>query len=399
MSVSFLNPKSSHGLFTFEIKSDPKQPLDKSIVNGLRRVILDELPAVGIPQEQIHIEINDTSLHNEFMKHRLSLLPLHCDPFEFKDDYLFELDVSNQSDQVRVVTTRDIQAYPLKDSLVNTDISFKESNYDRDKPLSRNQLDKLWKPFEIEGIQSYILITELKPQSSPDDFQRLKVWFHAKVGTGSENAMYNNISQCSYSFKEDDKLLKQALQNELEIKQVTKSTEKKQVEREFTNAYRQRYYHRTLQNEPYWYLFSIKSNGYFKSKRAFQVSFQILLNRLTDSIDQFKSLNSEPESSRYEVEVGENRSLYFTMKGENDTLGNLLQSHIVNQITKESLITFCGYRKVHPLEETIQLVVHHNLLDEVDHSSIVTRVIFSLIESMETLQQLIESLSQKSETM
>ena len=167
---------------------------------------------------------------------------LHCDPFEFKDDYLFELDVSNQSDQVRVVTTRDIQAYPLKDSLVNTDISFKESNYDRDKPLSRNQLDKLWKPFEIEGIQSYILITELKPQSSQDDFQRLKVWFHAKVGTGSENAMYNNISQCSYSFKEDDKLLKQALQNELEIKQVTKSTEKKQVEREFTNAYRQRYY-------------------------------------------------------------------------------------------------------------------------------------------------------------
>ena len=70
------------------------------------------------------------------------------------------------------------------------------------------------------------------------------MWFHAKVGTGSENAMYNNISQCSYSFKEDDKLLKQALQNELEIKQVTKSTEKKQVEREFTNAYRQRYYHR-----------------------------------------------------------------------------------------------------------------------------------------------------------
>ena len=85
------------------------------------------------------------------------------------------------------MTTRDIQAYPLKDSLVNTDISFKESNYDRDKPLSRNQLDKLWKPFEIEGIQSYILITELKPQSSQDDYQRLKVWFHAKVGTGSEN--------------------------------------------------------------------------------------------------------------------------------------------------------------------------------------------------------------------
>ena len=52
------------------------------------KLILDELPAVGIPQEQIHMEINDTSLHNEFMKHRLSLLPLHCDPFEFKDDYV-----------------------------------------------------------------------------------------------------------------------------------------------------------------------------------------------------------------------------------------------------------------------------------------------------------------------
>ena len=36
--MSFLNPKSSHGHITFEIKSDPKQPLDKSIVNGLREI-------------------------------------------------------------------------------------------------------------------------------------------------------------------------------------------------------------------------------------------------------------------------------------------------------------------------------------------------------------------------
>ena len=44
----------------------------------------------------------------------------------------------------------------------------------------------------------------------------------------------------------------------------------------------------------------------------------------------------------------------FKVCGQNDTLGNVVQAHIVNHfIDEKSLVNFCGYKKSHPLEEYI----------------------------------------------
>ena len=49
------------------------------------------------------------------------------------------------------------------------------------------------------------------------------------------------------------------------------------------------------------------------------------------------------------------------MYGQNDTVGNVLQSHIVNKhCEKGSLVNFCGYKKSHPLEEHIYLYLGFN---------------------------------------
>ena len=49
------------------------------------------------------------------------------------------------------------------------------------------------------------------------------------------------------------------------------------------------------------------------------------------------------------------------MYGQNDTIGNVLQSHIVNKhIDDTSLVSFCGYKKSHPLEEHILLYLGLN---------------------------------------
>jgi DNA-directed RNA polymerase subunit L len=51
---------------------------------------------------------------------------------------------------------------------------------------------------------------------------------------------------------------------------------------------------------------------------------------------------------------------------QDDTLGNVLQSHIVNKYTdKDSLISFCAYKKSHPLEEYISLYLGLNPSNEV----------------------------------
>lgn len=396
MTFSFLKSKSSKGLFEFEIKSNIDNPLDKSIINGIRRTILNDIPTVGIPQDQIHIEINETSLHNEFMKHRLSLIPLYINPIDFQNDYLFMLDVENKTNQVRVVTTQDLQIYPLK-SDIEKDISFQKSNYDTSSPLSDKEKQKILKPYEIDGITSYIIITELKNKTSDENFQQLKLWFHPRIGTAKENALFNNISQCSYSYKQNPSQLKQAIQHDIQLKQIQGAKEIKQFEKEFTNSYRQRYFHRTLKNEPYWYLFSIKSNHYFKSKQIFQNSLDVLIDKLNRCVDNLKLLTVDPEKSRYSASIQENRSLNIIMNDENDTLGNILQSSIVEQIEDTSLITFCGYKKLHPLEEKILLVVHHRLVDEVDDSSILSQIVFSLSEIIDNTVNTIQSMMDKTD--
>jgi DNA-directed RNA polymerase II subunit RPB3 len=53
--------------------------MDLSIANGIRRVILTEIPTVGFYGEDeptIEIIKNTGPLHNEFMKHRIGLIPI-----------------------------------------------------------------------------------------------------------------------------------------------------------------------------------------------------------------------------------------------------------------------------------------------------------------------------------
>ena len=58
------------------------------------------------------------------------------------------------------------------------------------------------------------------------------------------------------------------------------------------------------------------------------------------------------------------------MMGQNDTLGNVLQSHIVNHyIEDDSLLSFCGYKKSHPLEEFVTLYIGFNPNNEASTKS------------------------------
>ena len=60
---------------------------------------------------------------------------------------------------------------------------------------------------------------------------------------------------------------------------------------------------------------------------------------------------------------------HLKLCGQNDTIGNVLQSHIVDKfIDNDSLLNFCGYNKSHPLEEHINLFVglnpKHDMFDK-----------------------------------
>ena len=68
---------------------------------------------------------------------------------------------------------------------------------------------------------------------------------------------------------------------------------------------------------------------------------------------------------KVEPHVNEN-SYHFKLCGQNDTIGNVLQTHIVNKYTDDgSLVNFCGFKKSHPLEEHISVYIAINAENKV----------------------------------
>ena len=57
--------------------------LDVSIINALRRVIINNIPNAGFNNEvssDINIVDNNTVIHNEYLEHRISMIPICLDP-------------------------------------------------------------------------------------------------------------------------------------------------------------------------------------------------------------------------------------------------------------------------------------------------------------------------------
>ena len=100
-------PKSQKNSFDIE-------NMDLSVANGIRRIILTEIPTVGFYGEDeptVDIHKNTGPLHNELMKHRIGLIPIYVSE-EITDtyndnDYKFELNIMNDSSNTINVTTAD----------------------------------------------------------------------------------------------------------------------------------------------------------------------------------------------------------------------------------------------------------------------------------------------------
>ena len=250
--------KSNDGtndILSFELKGDEKLGLDKSIVNGVRRTLISSINSVSF--DNITILENNTSVHNEYIKQRIELIPIKLDPDKYKNDYLFMIDVMNdKDDSVVKITTNDFKIYPIKKSSVYKD-TVTIDDYDLDSPLSDNIKNILFKPFKIKDIISYIIITELKSTNS-NERQSLKLYSIPNVDNGYKHAKYNNISNAIYTFHIDDKLFKENLSNQIKLKNIKKD-DIEQFSKDYEFEFIERFYHRDVYTEPYWYDINISS--------------------------------------------------------------------------------------------------------------------------------------------
>lgn len=392
-------PTDNKQSLTFDIKGDTENGLHKSIVNGIRRTLLSFIPSVAFrtlnDDLDIRIVKNTTSLHNEFMLHRISMIPLYIDPEDYKQQYLFYLNVSESPDSpIRTVTASDFQIYPLKQDIDPNEIKeLQLSNYNMETPLSEEQKKSIFRPFSFRGKDSYCIITELK-QSGSSQKQELELYGVPSVSYAYEDARWQSVSRASYMFKKNEKLFQSVLEEKISIQNIPEE-EQEQFKKSLEISESERYFHRDSKMEPYWYSFTIDSVHHKTPKELFIKACEIIQEQCSIIKQKFTKI---PSGQNTGVElVSKKESVYhIIVDAYDDTIGNLFQSHIANEkINDESPFSVCGYKKVHPLEEKIKFIISLNMnhpINQMSEPQKVNEIIKTFSETCDELSKIYQTI-------
>lgn len=376
------------GELRFVLSGDDDYGFDKSLANAIRRVLLTDIPAVGFnlypdgENNDLTMTVNNSSLHNEMLMHRIALMPLYINPVNYMKNHLFMCKVKHEGvEPFKFISMNDVEIYPLKSRFQERiDHYFDESydmspddervlkeqlstvnieNYDLEKPLSQKKKDEIYRPYKFRGNNHYCLVTELKTTNTEDTYQEIQFYGSPSVGFGYQDAKFQGVSQATYSFQIDENMVNEVLKDKISREDVSED-ERESYERKFRLSESERYFYRDNTGEANSYNFAIKSNHYFDAGTLFKMSIDILIQKCENLKLEFIQFLKE-ETSIVSIEKDKEYIYRYEVEGESHTLGNLIQSHMMRySVNDDTIINLIGYKKPHPLEDKILFVVSLN---------------------------------------
>ena len=272
--------------------------IDLSILNGIRRILLMDIPILGFIgngiDSTVNIIENTTVLNNEIIANRIALIPLEVSE-QYNDKYIsgenkleIELNV-NCTENIKLITTEHLTV------IIDGQ---KVQNFFSNKP--------------------YITITKLRKNES------LHIKAEAVKETGRKNASFNIVSGATVYNKP-----KEPFTN-------TKSI----IEQE-----------REYKEGEYVLEFEIINNT-ISHKYMLLKSIDILINKLSILSDKSTIEKFENNEETYD----------FNIPDENDTVGNIIQSYIFDnyvvskvKIFDNCICTYVGYIVKHPLDKVLTI--------------------------------------------
>jgi DNA-directed RNA polymerase subunit L/DNA-directed RNA polymerase alpha subunit len=330
-------------------------PIHVTYANTLRRLILTGVETVAFRADMtstgsttdVVVKRNDTPMTNEMLAARIGLLPINItEPLNWKDDkYTFTLKVAGNKDNTTYVKSSDFQ---IKDN----------STIDGEPVIIAT--DKFFPPNPITG--DTCLIATLQPGSGPTQ-QFIEIEAKATKGTGREHARFSPVSQCSYEYTPDSnpQRIEEMFQNWMIVAKkaggLDKSSERyNELRREFNTMQIKRCYKINEKGEPYSFDFTVESAGVLPVSYIVERACEVGENMCS----RYVNIHRGELPAEISISSADSRVIGydFLIRGHDHTLGNLLQTWLVeNHIDGNSTpkITYAGYCVPHPLRDEMVL--------------------------------------------
>lgn len=370
--------------------------VDLCVVNAVRRATMAEVPTAAFRYEPpsaaaaaaggappasasapgggvggITIKTNSSVLHNEFIAHRVSMVPICFNENQLRAfepwQWRFKLHVKNTSAEARPVTTADFEVFD--------NMGARMSGAVRDALFPPNPL-----------TQDHVLITLLRPSTVGDtNGEELHLECSATLGTGRQHARWSPVSCCHFNFKVDEAEAQAALQVKLAEEEAAHKPapfgerERRQVEAQHACLGAPRCFVRNQYGEPSAFQFFVETEGrlrpayvVFKSLQVLQERVAALRTALLANNDK-EDVEGEQEQeevggsgsgsgsqARVEVIPSPNMDDFYQVlvRGEDHTIGNLVQGMLYKLWVREggaNTVSYVGYHQPHPLEDYIIL--------------------------------------------
>lgn len=350
--------------FTFTLES-----CDVSIANAIRRIILSDINQYVFKtfphaENRANFTVNTTRLHNELLKQRLGCIPIHhlhtIDGFQndYKN-YVVEVDVKNDTDTIRYVTTEDFKVKKAKNiEKSGGSIDDDDTVYEY---LSESAVQKIFPPDSISG--QYIEFARLLPKlsSNATGGEALAFTCTLEISNAKFDGMYNVAHTCAYNctpdekeiekqWKVKEKALREGFESSSSASSITEQLAHAKKNWELLDA--QRIF------VPDSFDFIIETVGVYTNVQLVTKACDIMIKKCEKLLADMEHSTSMSSSSIGVKNIIEFAHELTTMKhafcinliGEDYTLGKvveyLLFSNYYNKA--DGIVSFCGFKKPHP---------------------------------------------------
>jgi len=301
-----------------------------SIVNGIRRILLSNIPTVVFrtfpyAENKCDIKINTTRFNNEILKQRLSCIPIHITDLSIPlEQYLVKVHVKNDSDMIEFVTTED----------------FKIINTTNDKEIAKSDRDKIFPKNKTTG--QYIDFCRLRPKLADNlEGEELEFTCTMEIASAQENSMYNVVSKAAYGNTIDP----QAAHDAWTIKEQELSSsgiEGRDLEEAKQNWYLldgQRHFKTDS------FDFVLESVGVYENRQLVKLACEEMVKKLL-------VLNQELDDGSLQVNESVNtidNSYDIVLQNEDYTVGKVLELILyLLHFNGDQTLSYCGFKKFHP---------------------------------------------------